>query len=151
MAVSCGHPLMLAGAETRADRAALALDATSWQWYSYGGGANDHRFYYWASITLDDTEWALARRSNPDPSDLAFYRCLATRRVGLPELVRVAGSRWGVEVVELYRELFQTAKNEAATAEFVHTAWYRQVTLAVIVPAHLAFLAADPLHRPACG
>lgn len=48
----------------------------------------------------------LARRSISDPTDLAFYQCAANRPVGLPELVRVTGSRWSVE------ECFQASKNE---------------------------------------
>jgi hypothetical protein len=83
----------------------------------------------------------LARRSISDPTDLAFYRCYATRAVTPPELVRVAGSRWSVE------EVFQATKNEVGLDHYQvrkHTAWYRHVTLAMVAHAHLAFLAADP-------
>jgi SRSO17 transposase len=83
----------------------------------------------------------LARRSISDPTDLAFYRCYATRAVTLPELVQVAGSRWSVE------EVFQATMNEVGLDHYQvrkHTAWYRHVTLAMVAHAHLAFLAADP-------
>ncbi|MER6172460.1 hypothetical protein [Streptosporangium sp. NPDC001681] len=106
LAVSCDHPLVLAGVKTRADEAFAALGAEGWQRYSCGEGAKGRRFYDWAWIPLNGTEWMLARRSIFDPSELAFYRCWATRPVGLPELVRVAGSRWSIE------EVFQTTKNE---------------------------------------
>jgi SRSO17 transposase len=87
----------------------------------------------------------LARRSIRDPTDLAFYRCYATRPVGLPELVRVAGSRWSVE------EVFQATKNEVGLYHYQvrkHTAWYRHIPLAMVAHAHLAFLAADPPDTP---
>lgn len=58
-----------------------------------GDGAKGRRFYDWAWIALEGTRCMLARRSISDPPELAFYRCWATRPAGLPELVRVAGSR----------------------------------------------------------
>jgi hypothetical protein len=87
-AVSCDHPLRLAGVETRATPFA-ALDADAWQRYSCG--AKGERFYDWAWTGLGEREWMLARRSSSGPTDLAFYRCYATRPVGLPELVRSRG------------------------------------------------------------
>jgi SRSO17 transposase len=140
-AVSCDHPLQLAGAKTRADHAFAALDADAWQRYSCGDGAKGKRLYDWAWIQLGEHEQMLARRSISDPTDLAFYRCYATRPVSLPELVRVAGSRWSVE------EVFQATKNEVGLDHYQvrkHTAWYRHITLAMVAHAHLAFLAAGP-------
>lgn len=148
MAVSCDHPLVLAGGRTRADQAFAALGAAAWQRYSCGQGAKGHRFYDWAWIQLSDTEWMLARRSIRDPSQVAYYRCWATRPVALPELVRVAGSRWSVE------ECFQATKNEVGLDHYQvrkHTAWYRHVTLAMVAHAHLVFLAARPPEEPGRG
>ena len=140
-AVSRDHPITGGGTTRRADRAFAALDAAAWQRYSAGPGAKGERFYDWAWIHLDDAECMLARRSLSDPTDLAFYRCWAVRPVGLPELVRVAGSRWSVE------ECFQAAKNEVGLDHYQvrkHTAWYRHITLAMVAHAHLALLAAQP-------
>jgi SRSO17 transposase len=144
-AVSCDHPLVLGGARTRADAAFASLDQTAWQRVSCGDGAKGRRWYDWAWTDLDqhegEHEWMLARRSISDPTDLAFYRCAANRPVGLPELVRVAGSRWSVE------ECFQASKNEAGLDHYQvrkHIAWYRHITLAMVAHAHLAFLAAGP-------
>jgi SRSO17 transposase len=140
-AVSCDHPLVLGGTRTRADAAFAAVDETAWQRRSCGDGAKGRRWYDWAWIGLGEQEWMLARRSISDPTDLAFYRCRATRPVGLPELVRVAGSRWSVE------ECFQATKNEVGLDHYQvrkHIAWYRHVTLAMVAHTHLAFLAADP-------
>ena len=118
-----------------------ALNTDAWQRYSCGPGAKGQRFYDWAWIHLAEHEWVLARRSISDPAEVAFYRCWAMRTVSLPELVQVAGSRWSVE------EVFQATKNEAGLDHYQvrkHTAWYRHITLAMVVHAHLAFLAADP-------
>jgi hypothetical protein len=78
----------------------------------------------------------------------AFFRCWMNRPAGLPELVRVAGSRWSVE------ECFQTAKNETGLDHYQvrkHIAWYRHITLAMVAHAHLAFLTAAPPPGPAAG
>jgi SRSO17 transposase len=126
-AVSCDHPLVLAGTKTRADAAFAALDRDAWQRYSCGDGAKGRRFYDWAWIQLGPTQWLLARRWVSDPAELAFYRCWATSPTSLPELVRVAGSRWSVE------ECFQATKNEVGLDHYQvrkHVAWYRHVTLA---------------------
>jgi SRSO17 transposase len=144
-AVSCDHPLVLAGTKTRADQAFATLDADAWQRYSCGDGAKGKRFYDWAWIRLGTCEWMLARRSISDPSESAFYRCWATGPVGLPELVRVAGARWSVE------EVFQATKNEVGLDHYQvrkHIAWYRHITLAMVAHAHLAFLAAGPPDAP---
>src|SRR5690606_23952214 len=148
-AVSCDHPLVLGGARTRADAAFADLGQAAWQRVSCGDGAKGRRWYDWAWIGLDEHEgqhqWMLARRSISDPTDLAFYRCAANRPVGLPELVRVAGSRWSVE------ECFQATKNEVGLDHYQvrkHTAWYRHITLAMVAHAHLAFLAAGPPPDP---
>ncbi|GAA2017560.1 hypothetical protein GCM10009799_51940 [Nocardiopsis rhodophaea] len=140
VAVACDHPLILAGAKTRADAAFAALAVEAWQRYSCGTGAKGQRFYDWAWIGVGEQEWVLARRSVSDPTELAFFRCWAARSVALPELVRVAGARWSVE------EVFQAAKNEVGLDHYQvrkHTAWYRHVTLAMVAQAHLAFLAAE--------
>jgi hypothetical protein len=74
-----------------------------------------------------------------DPSELAFYRCYATRAVTLAELVRVAGSRWSIE------ETFQATKNEVGLDHYqvrLRVAWYRHITLAMVARAHLDLLAA---------
>jgi SRSO17 transposase len=147
-AVSCDHRLVLAGTTTRADHAFTTLAPAAWQRYSCGDGAKGHRFYDWAWIALNENEAMLARRSISDPTELAFFRCWMNRPAGLPELVRVAGSRWSVE------ECFQAAKNETGLDHYQvrkHIAWYRHITLAMVAHAHLAFLTAAPPPDPAAG
>lgn len=140
-AVSCNQPLTLTGAKTRVGQAFAALEEHAWQRYSCGDGDKGRRFYDWAWIQLDHTEWVLVRRSISDPADLVFYRYWATQPVALPELVRVAGSRWSVE------ETFQATNNEGGLDPYrvrKHTTWYRHITLALVAHSYLVFLAADP-------
>ncbi|WP_425465410.1 IS701 family transposase, partial [Nonomuraea mesophila] len=139
-AVSCDHPITVAGAKTRADRAVAALPASAWQRYSCGQGAKGHRFYDWAWITLGEHgshDWLLARRSISDPCEVAYYRCWSAGPAALTALVRVAGARWSIE------ECFQATKNEAGLDHYQvrkHIAWYRYVTLVMVAHVHLAFL-----------
>ena len=78
--------------------------------------------------------WLLARRSVSDPTELAYYRASGPVATPLTELVRVAGSRWAVEVG------FEQAKGEVGLDEYeVRTwdAWHRHVTLALLAHAYL--------------
>ncbi|MEV4006915.1 hypothetical protein [Actinomadura sp. NPDC049753] len=99
-AVSCDHPLVLGGARTgptppspRVRRRGSGSRA--------GDGAKGRRWYDWAWIGpgehQGEHQWMLARRSISDPTDLEFSQCAANWPVRVPELVRVAGSRWSVE------------------------------------------------------
>ena len=72
---------------------------------SAGPGAKGPRWYDWALIEATDpavTEgdgphWLLIRRSISD-GEYAFYRAHAPGPVPLARLVKVAGSRWKIEV-----------------------------------------------------
>jgi len=93
-----------------ADQVVAALSSRAWNRYSAGDGAKGLREYDWAwmAITPPDDEatghhWLLVRRSLSD-GELAFYRCWSPHPVGLPTLVRVAGTRWCIETC------FQTGK-----------------------------------------
>jgi hypothetical protein len=67
--------------------------------------------------------------------EVAYYRCYAPRGTRLRELVRVAGSRWGIE------EAFQTAENEVGLDHYPvrrYDAWYAHITLSMTAAAFLA-------------
>jgi hypothetical protein len=86
----------------------------------------------------------LARRSLSDPSEVAYYVAHAPVGAELPELARVAGSRWAIE------ECFQAAKNECGLDEYEvrrYVGWYRHITLAMLAHAFLTALAAQASHR----
>ena len=70
--------------------------------------------------------------------ELAYFRCWSPRPAALPELVAVAGARWGVE------DCFAEAKNEAGLDHYQvrkYRAWYRHVTLSMLAHAFLAVTA----------
>ena len=72
------------------------------------------------------------RRSISKPTELAYYICRSRTPVPLTELVRVAGSRWGVE------ETFQFAKNDTGLDHYQvrrYGAWYRHITLSMLAAA----------------
>ena len=92
----------------------------------------------------------MVRRSISKPNQLAYYVCRSRTPVPVAELVRVAGSRWGVE------ETFQFAKNDTGLDHYQvrrYDAWYRHITLAMLAHAFLAVTAttAGKDDRPRTG
>jgi hypothetical protein len=67
-------------------------------------GAKGRRLYDWTRVALAAppasglARWLLVRRSRSD-GELAFYACFGPAATSLVGLVRVAGSRWAVEMV----------------------------------------------------
>ena len=106
---------------------------------SAGAGSKGDRLYDWLLIDPGaDDHQLLIRRSISKPSELAYYICHSLTPVPLAELVRVAGSRWGVE------ETFQFAKNETGLDHYQvrkYQSWYRHITLSRIAAAFLAVTA----------
>lgn len=123
----------------RADELARGALRKGWQRLPAGQGSKGHRLY--DRLLLDpDTgvHLLLVRRSISTPTELAYYICHTSHRVPLAELVRVAGSRWGVE------ETFQFAKNETGLDRYQvrrYDAWYRHITLSMLAAAFLAVTA----------
>ena len=79
---------------------ARLIPATAWETRSCGRGCKGHRSYAWAwAATVSARHWVLTRRSQSDPSDLAFFYCHVPegRPVSLPILIWLAGKRWPVE------------------------------------------------------
>jgi len=123
------------------------IDPAAWERRSLGYGAHGMRVYDWTAITLDPAglptgwgHWLLVRQQT-EPTDgktvpeRAYYRCAGPATTPLPELIRVAGTRWAIE------ECFQTAKNEAGLDHYqVRTwrAWYAHITLAMLAAGWLA-------------
>lgn len=149
MAVSCDDRLTTPRGPVRADELAAAVPRKGWQRLSAGAGSKGHRLYDW--LLLDpgaDTHTLLVRRSIGKPTELAYYVCHTRHPVPLAELVRVAGSRWGVE------ETFQFAKNETGLDHYQvrkHDAWYRHITLSMLAAAFLAVTAHTERARDAKG
>jgi SRSO17 transposase len=95
-----------------------------------------------------DMHLLLVRRSISKPSELAYYICHTRHPVPVAELVRVAGSGWGVG------ETFQFAKNETGLDHYQvrkYQAWYRRITLSMLAAAFLAVTAHTERGREAKG
>jgi SRSO17 transposase len=125
--------------------------AAGWERASAGAGAKGPRDYDWLRLPLVAplvdgwARWVLLRRSVADPTDVTAYVCFAPDDAMLADLVRVAGSRWTVEIC------FEAAKQEVGLAEYEvrsWTGWHRHVTLACLAHAFLTVVRAhdvDPL------
>jgi SRSO17 transposase len=139
MAISCDARFPTPTGPRRADELAASAPKRGWQRLSCGKGSKGHRLYDWLLIDPGaDDHLLLVRRSISKPSELAYYLCRSSVPVPLAELVRVAGSRWGVE------ETFQFAKNETGLDHYQvrrYDAWYRHITLSMLAAAFLAVTA----------
>lgn len=108
MVVSCDAHFMAPIGPQRADELAVSAPKRGWQRLSCGAGSKGDRRYDWLLVDPGaERHLLLVRRSISTPGELAYYICRASAPVPVVELVRVAGSRWGVE------ETFQFAKSEA--------------------------------------
>jgi SRSO17 transposase len=153
LAVARSHRVTVCDAlgPQRVDDVAAALSSRAWNRYSAGPGAKGPREYdwAWAAITPPEEEttghhWLLVRRRRTD-GELAFYRCWSPTPVGLPTLVRVAGTRWRIETA------FQTSKNATGLDEHQvrrWDSWHRYTTLVMLAHAILTLIAARERARP---
>ena len=140
MAVACNDLVPMAAGGMRADDTAALVPKDGWQRLSCADGSKGPRLYDWALIgSADPGHYLLVRRSlqpgEKGQLELAFFRCWSPRPVTLPELVAVAGARWGVE------DCFAEAKGEAGLHHYQvrkYRAWYRHATLSMLAHAFLA-------------
>ena len=115
----------------------------AWRRLSAGDGAQGPRLYDWAWLPYrSDTArgWKkglLIRRQIAKPDEFIFYLTLSPDGHQLPDLVRVAGTRWTIEAC------FETAKGETGLDQYEvrsWTGWHRHVTFAMLAHAYLAVL-----------
>jgi SRSO17 transposase len=156
LAVAKSHRVDIGGPQglIRADAVAAGLGKRAWNRRSAGNGVKGRREYDWAWVTLvppaDEAagfHWLLIRRRITD-GELAFYRCHAPERVGLPTLVRVAGTRWAVEC------LFQNAKGALGLDQHQvrrWDSWHRYTTLVMLAHAILTVIAARERQQHPAG
>jgi SRSO17 transposase len=111
-----------------------------WERLSAGDGTKGPRLYDWTLIPLDETaptgwsHWLLLRRSLADPTEIAYYRVFALADTPLSEMVRVAGTRWAIEVS------LESAKGEVGLDQYQvrrWQSWYRHITLVFLAHAFL--------------
>jgi SRSO17 transposase len=137
---------------------AAAIPDEAWERLSAGDGAKGPRVYDWARVPIRALPapgwdyWLLVRRSIADPTERAYYVCFCPAGTPLPELVRVAGTRWAIE------ESFESAKGEVGLDHYEvrrWPGWYRHITLALLAHAYLtvtrvAATKKGDLKQPAC-
>jgi SRSO17 transposase len=153
MAVSCDAMIPTAAGNKRAGKLAALVPPAGWQRLSCAGGSKGPRLYDWALIATKSPRHHLLVRRSLTPGEkgeleLAFFRCWSPRPVTLPELVAVAGARWGVE------DCFAEAKNETGLDHYQvrkYRAWYRHITLSMLAHAFLAVTARGSRHSDPPG
>jgi SRSO17 transposase len=127
--------------QVRAKALLAEVPATAWHRLSCGAGSKGPRTYDWAVASTNSpeprayTRWLLIRRSVSDPTDVAYFACGGPPGTTLPELVRIAGSRWAVE------ECFELAKGDCGLDEYEvrsWVGWHRHVTLSLLALAVVA-------------
>jgi SRSO17 transposase len=145
LAVPETHTVWVQGRQQPVGLLAALLPAESWVVLSAGEGSKGPRLYEWAWLQLPDetdgpqerARFLLIRRSLADPDKRAYYRVAGPAQTTLPEVVRVAGSRWKIE------EGYEQAKGEVGLDQYeVRTwrAWYRYMTLALLAYAALVVM-----------
>jgi SRSO17 transposase len=147
LAVPETHTVWIAGRQQPVGLVAALLPESAWVVLSAGEGSKGPRLYEWAWLQLPEqsegsgrARWLLIRRSLSDTSKRAYYRAAGPAQTGLPELVRVAGSRWKIE------EGLEEAKGEVGLDQYEvrgWRAWYRHITLALLAHAILVVLRAQ--------
>jgi SRSO17 transposase len=142
LAVPETHAVWVQGRQQPVGLLAALLPPQAWVVLSAGEGSKGPRLYEWAWLQLPDeaegqherTRFLLIRRSLADSGKRAYYRVAGPAQTTLPEVVRVAGSRWKIE------EGYEQAKGEVGLDQYeVRTwrAWYRYITLALLAYAAL--------------
>jgi SRSO17 transposase len=145
VAVPETHTIWVQGRPQPVGLVAALLPQEAWVVLSAGEGSKGPRLYEWAWIRLPEQEtgtherarWLLMRRSLTSTSKRAYYRAAGPAQTTLPELVRVAGSRWRIE------EGYEQAKGEVGLDQYevrAWRAWYRYVTLSLVAYAALVVL-----------
>jgi SRSO17 transposase len=125
------------------------LPDEGWSRLSAGDGAKGPRWYDWFLISINPPwpagwrRWVLVRRNLTDPTELRAFLVFAPETTELPELVKVAGYRWTIEVN------LEAAKGEVGLDEYEvrsWSGWYRHITLALWAHALLAVLRAKAIN-----
>ena len=153
LAEACDEPVGIQTASGRKRMTvaeALSFHADAWQRISMSEGTKGPRLFDWAVMPIlhgwedDGRHFLLVRRCLDNPSEKAYYFVFAPLGTTLAEMVQAIGARWGIE------ECFETGKAMGLEDYEVRgfTAWYRHVTLVMIVQACLAGICATTRLSP---
>jgi len=111
-----------------------ALPEETWIRLSAGDGAKGPGRYDWQLLPLNAPlqegchRWHLVRRQLDESTELTAFVVFAPQSTPLESMVRVAGSRWAIEVS------LEAAKGEVGPDYYEvrsWTGWYRHITLAM--------------------
>jgi len=120
-----------------------ALPGEAWERLTVSEGEKGPRTYDWAVVPIVESRqglpgpdgWLLARRSIPDPSDIAYYLSNAPQGTPLATLAEIALARWSIETT------IEEGKGETGLDEYEvrhwHS-WHRHITLSMMAHAWLA-------------
>jgi SRSO17 transposase len=156
LAVACDEPVEIQTPEglkrmTVAEAEASFCREEDWQRLSMSQGTKGPRLFDWAVMPMlhrcadDGRHFLLIRRCVDDPSEKAYYFVFAPLGTTLVEMVQAIGQRWKIE------ECFETGKAIGLEDYEVRsfTAWYRHITLVMLVQACLAGICAAARMPPA--
>jgi SRSO17 transposase len=145
LAVACDEPVGIQTSQGRkrmtvAQAETQSFQAQDWQRISMSHGTKGPRLFDWAVMPLlhgwedDGQHFLLVRRCVDDPSEKPYYFVFAPVGTPLRAMVTAIGARWKSE------ECFETGKEMGLEDYEVRgfTAWYRHITLVMIVQACLA-------------
>jgi SRSO17 transposase len=149
LAVACDEAVGIQTSEGRKrmtvqEAEARSFQAQDWQRISMSHGTKGPRLFDWAVMPMlhgwedDRQHFLLVRRCVDDPSEKTYYFVFAPVGTTLAEMVKAIGARWKIE------ECFETGKDMGLEDYEVRsfTAWYRHITLVMIVQACLAGICA---------
>ncbi len=125
------------------------LPDNGWQRLSTGAGSKGEKYYDWLSLPITCAikgfrKYFLVRRSLSHPEKRRGYLCCCKENTPLLDLVRVAGTRWTVEMC------FAETKGDVGFDHYEVRSWqgwYRHITLAMCAHALLSVLKAELLDR----
>jgi len=119
-----------------------SLPDEGWERLSTGDGSKGEKVYDWliSDVNSPHKGWKrrlLIRRSISSPEQLRAYVCCCPTDTPLSELVRVADTRWTVEMC------FAESKGEVGLDHYEvrsYDGWYRHITMAMCAHALLSVL-----------
>ena len=126
------------------------LPEEGWFEASCGVGTKDLRVYDWFMMELPPPReegykrWLLVRRSKTDKNDLQAHICFAPAETTTCELIKVAGTRWTVEMC------FKESKTIVGMDEYEvrsYDGWYKHITFACIALALLTVLSSQSMDK----
>lgn len=145
LAVACDEPVEIHTPQglkrmTVAEAEASCRREQEWQRLSMSQGTKGPRLFDWAVMPMlhrcadDGRHFLLIRRCMDDPSEKTYSFVFAPLGTTLVEMVQAIGQRWKIE------ECFEIGKGIGLEDYEVRgfTAWYRHITLVMLVQACLA-------------